>query len=330
MPNEVELKLRISPADEHKIANHPAIQSRLVRETPKRALISIYYDTPDLKLLDTRLSLRVRSMSGGWFQAIKSAGHSIGGLHQRMEWEDLLTRNEPDFNKVIDPHLANIFASESLRNDLKPIFVVDVMRTDWHLQYEDGTEIEVSLDLGEIKVCEPRVWERIEPLNELEIELKHGNTLHLFELALALQQEVPFIIENQSKADRGYACIRQQPTIKTHSQANKLPVKNQTPRQLMADCLMQIQANQEILQKVNHTASVSQMRFAVYRLVGVLDARIENSPSSRHALLDELDWLDTYLVTPCDAAHYQKLQDAFNDQRYQRLLLNIGALLYSE
>ena len=38
-------------------------------------------------------------MAGGWFQAIKSTGQSVGGLHQRLEWEDLLTRNAPRVRK---------------------------------------------------------------------------------------------------------------------------------------------------------------------------------------------------------------------------------------
>ncbi|MGZ8251500.1 MAG: CYTH domain-containing protein, partial [Methylophilaceae bacterium] len=254
MPNEIELKLRMFAADEPTLKHHPAIKRHAVGEPITRALISIYYDTPELALLDAGLSLRVRSMSGGWFQAIKSAGKSIGGLHQRLEWEDLLTRNKPDFNKITEPHLAHIFSDKALRNALKPIFVVDVMRTDWFLEYADGTEIEVSLDLGELKVCEPRVWEKIEPISELEIELKHGNGKHLFELALTLQNDIPFTIENVSKAQRGYGVIRPTPTIKTHAQANKMPVKNQTPLQLAIDCVVQIQVNQEILQKVNYTA----------------------------------------------------------------------------
>ena len=332
MLNEIELKLRMSATDELKLRQHAAIKKHAVGEPITRALISIYYDTPDLALLDAKLSLRVRSMSGGWFQAIKSAGQSIGGLHQRLEWEDLLTKNQPDFNKIVEPHLAHIFSDHNLRKALKPVFVVDVMRTDWHLKYSDGTEIEVSLDLGEIKVCEPRVWENIEPLNELEIELKHGNGSHLFELALALQQDIPFSIENMSKAQRGYSFIRPMPTIQTHSQATKIPVKNQTPQQLAVDCLTQIQANHEILQKVNHTASVSQMRFALYRLITVVES-LNLKPGflrKQPGLLKELHWLDKFLITPCGSKDYTKLQNALNSQRYQRLLLSLGALLHTE
>ncbi len=320
MPNEIELKLRVAASDEQTLRSHPAIQRWAVGAPITRALISIYYDTPNLDLLAARLSLRVRSMSGGWFQAIKSAGHSVGGLHQRLEWEDLLTKNEPDFNKITDPHLAYIFSDMKLRDALKPIFVVDVMRTDWHLRYDDGTEMEVSLDVGEIKVCEPRVWEKIEPMSELEIELKSGNMSHIFELALSLQQDIQFTIENASKAQRGYSFIRPEPTIKTHSQANKIP-KNFTPKELILDCIAQIQANQEILQKINHTASISQMRFAIDRLV----THMESLATIPSALIDELIWVDSFLITPCDEKHYGNLSQMFVSQRYQRLVLSLGA-----
>ncbi len=65
MANEIELKLRIAESDALKLNLHPAITNRLVGEPLTRKLVSIYYDTPDLDLLDSGLNLRVRSMSGG-------------------------------------------------------------------------------------------------------------------------------------------------------------------------------------------------------------------------------------------------------------------------
>lgn len=326
MPNEIELKLRVAPNVKQRLSEHPDIQTNLFGEPYTRSLISIYYDTPDLNLLDAGLSLRVRSMAGGWFQAVKSTGHSVGGLHQRLEWEDLLTKNEPDFDKIKEPHLANIFASPELRKALKPVFVVDVIRTDWNLKYPDGTEIEVSLDDGELKVCQPRVWESIEPIHELEIELKSGgNKQHLFELALALQKDVPFTIENSSKAQLGYRHLRAELTIKTHSQATKVPSRHQAPKDRGASYIAQIQANQEILQKVNHNASVSQIRFDIERL----KIAIMQTMPKTNFLIRELDWLNGHMLTPCDDEHYQVLQETLSSQRYQSLMLNLSAWVYS-
>ncbi|MEZ0315739.1 MAG: hypothetical protein ACAH10_02510, partial [Methylophilaceae bacterium] len=47
-------------------------------------------------------------------------------------------------------------------------------------------------------------------------------------------------------------------------------------------------------------------------------------------LLKELHWLDKFLITPCGSKDYTKLQNALNSQRYQRLLLSLGALLHTE
>jgi len=171
MANEIELKLRIDESSAPLLNNYPTITERLIEAPWKRKLVSVYYDTPHFSLLDAGLNLRIRSMSGGWFQAIKSTGQSVGGLHQRLEWEDLLSKNEPDFNKINEPHLANIFADLNLSESLKPIFIVDVVRTDRRLKYPDGYMIEVSADIGDLKSATENVCEYICPIQELEIEL---------------------------------------------------------------------------------------------------------------------------------------------------------------
>lgn len=321
MPNEIELKLRIAARDVPKLKQHPAIKKHLVGEPLSRKLISIYYDTPALELLDAGLSLRVRSMCGGWFQAIKSAGHSVAGLHQRLEWEDLLTKNEPDFNKIIDPHLANIFSDPRLRAELKPIFIVDVMRTDWQLHYEDGTEIELSLDMGELHIDQLH-----EPIEEIELELKQGNTNHLFELALALQADIPLTIENISKAQRGYAYLRPPPIIKTQTQTINKYVSSLTKIELFQHCIGELQTNQEVLLKINHTAAVYHMRTAKNMLIDLLN----QSSADSTTLINELNWLAPFLITPCDQDNYEKLKFTLQSQRYQRLFLHLGAWLHQQ
>lgn len=321
MPNEIELKLRISARDEKNLKHHPAIRQRLVGKPLSRKLVSIYYDTPDLQLLDAGLNLRVRSMSGGWFQAIKSSGHSVAGLHQRLEWEDLLSKNEPDFSKLTDPHLINIFAEGKLRSALRPIFIVDVMRTDWHLNYPDGTEIEVSLDLGEL-----RIDQLTEPIEEIELELKQGNSDHLFELALDLQADIPLMIENISKAQRGYAYLRPPPIIQTLTQTINKYVKSLSPTELLEHCVSELQTNQEVLLKIKHNAAVYHMRTASMQLMDLLKTSLPES----QALLNDFQWLVPHFVTPCDQDSYEKLKFTLQSQRYQRLFLRLGAWLHQK
>lgn len=331
MANEIEIKLRIAESDASLVNQHPAITSRLVDGPLTRKLVSIYYDTPELTLLDSGLNLRVRSMSGGWFQAIKSSGQSIGGLHQRLEWEDLLTKNEPDFNKITEPHLANIFADKKLRASLQPIFSVDVMRTDWHLKFPDGAEIEVSLDMGDLRIQTANGLQSVAPIQELEIELKSGKTAHLFELALALQQDIPLSIENGSKAQIGYGFLRPQPTIKTHTQAMNIKRYSKPPstQQIMQEALTSIQENQEILKKVNHTPAVYHMKLANNRILSALTySGFRATDRDTQSIIQDLTWLAQFLPDRCDNFAYQNLNAILSGQRYQRILLSLGAWLH--
>ncbi len=331
MANEIELKLRIDESSAPLLNNHPAIIKRLIEAPWTRKLVSIYYDTPDLFLLDAGLNLRVRSMSGGWFQAIKSTGCSLGGLHQRLEWEDLLTKNEPDFNKITEPHLANIFADSKLREALKPAFIVDVIRTDWRLSYPDGSIIEVSVDIGDLKSATEKVCEHICPIHELEIELKQGNIYHLFELALSLQQDIPMSIENGSKAQMGYRYLRPQPLIKTHAQAMNIKRYKEPPttKQIMQEALTSMQDNQEILKKVNHTPAVYHMKLANHRIASALAySGFRASDRDTLNIIQDLEWLAQFLILPCDNFSYQNLNAILNGQRYQKILLSLGAWLH--
>ena len=333
MANEIELKLRINEPDAGRLNQHPAITEHLIGEPWTRQLTSTYYDTPEFTLLDSGLNLRVRSMSGGFFQAIKSTGKSIGGLHERLEWEDLLAKNEPDFSKITEPHLANLFSDQSLKSALRPIFMVDVIRTDWQLQYADGSKIEASVDIGHLKIHKQESWEVIRPIHELEIELKQGKTAHLFELALALQQDIPLSIENGSKAQMGYDYLRPQPTIKTHAQAMNIKRYNKPPttHQIMHEALTSMQDNQEILKKVNHTPAVYHMKLACNRIASALTySGFRSTDKDTQHIIQDLEWLSQFLISPCDDFAYQNLTAVLSGQRYQRILLGLGAWLHKQ
>lgn len=351
MPNEIELKLRIAAADVLRLRRHRALKQHLVSKPITRKLTSIYYDTPDLKLLDTAISLRVRRMSGNWFQAIKGAGYSLAGLHQRMEWEDIIAKGEPDFSKITEPGLTRIFDLQSLRDALKPVFITEVNRTEWQLQYEDGSAIEVALDLGELQVGKQR-----EDISEIELELKHGEEKHLFELALALQADIPLHIENVSKAQRGYAYYRTSPLTTTKSQPIALSAKTKVVeafQQIAWECLRQLQGNHDMALHGDESEGVHQMHIGLRRLRVALKLFKHQSDELETELgwLSELlgnarDW-DVLLRKTLPAANvssyeietlaekaqkraYISLRTALSSQRYQRLLLSLGAWLESD
>lgn len=362
MPNEVELKLRIAPTDAASLRHIPAVTVATVGKPVTRKLVSIYYDTPDLQLLDAGVSLRVRRMSGGWFQAVKGKGVALAGLHQRMEWEDAIATGHPDFSKLTDPALTGIFDNKPLRAALAPIFLTEVKRTEWQLSMPDGSHIEMALDMGKLEA-----HGKSEPINEVELELKHGHPARLFELALELQSQVPLHIENVSKAQRGYGYYRPTPPLVIKA---KMPVlksnmrADEAFRHIGWECLTQLQGNQNMMLHGSDPEGVHQMRVALRRLrsaIGLFRTVIDVPVQA--GVIEELRWitgmmgatrdLDVFLgetlpvmITQLDShpgllalrdkavAEQEeacaKARAAIQSQRYQRLLLTLGVLLESE
>lgn len=202
MPEEIELKLRLNAADIPDLKRSPVIQQHLIGKPLSRELTSIYYDTPKLDLLNAEVSVRVRHMSGRWFQSIKTAGQAHGGLHARLEWEDLLDAGAPDFEKMrcIDrADIANLLSNPQLQIALKPIFSTVVMRTEWQLQLEQS-QLELALDIGHVVIDGANV----EDICELEIELKSGNASAIKLFADQLRTKFALVEENVSKAQLGY------------------------------------------------------------------------------------------------------------------------------
>jgi triphosphatase len=362
MTHEVELKLRIAAQDISQLRRHPAIKAALVGEAVTRKLTSIYFDTPQLALLDAGVSLRARHMAGGWYQAVKSSGKSLSGLHQRKEWEDQIASGQPDFSKITDPALTAIFDDEALRAVLTPIFRTEVKRTEWHLAFDNGDRVELALDSGELVVGEQR-----EPISEIELELKNGNAGRLFDFALELQRSIPLQLENVSKAQRGYAYYRPQPLSIVKAQPTRLQAEmsaHEALKQIAWECLTQLQGNQDMVLHGTDIEGVHQMRVALRRLRSALNvfSSIASKQNST-AITEELRWitgvlglardLDVFITqtlppvlqqlpahdgllklgeraaTACRHA-YAEIRAALTSQRYQRLLLNLGAWLENE
>lgn len=207
MPEEIELKLRLNPSDIPRLKRSHTVRQYLIGKPLSRKLTSIYYDTPELALLKAEVSVRLRHMSGRWFQSVKTAGHAHEGLHARLEWEDLLETGVPDFEKmrgIDNAETAKLLSNPQLQVALKPIFSTVVMRTEWQLHVEQS-HLELALDIGHV-VIDGR---DVEDICELEIELKSGHTSAIKLCADRLRTEFALVEENISKAQLGYQTYQQ-------------------------------------------------------------------------------------------------------------------------
>ena len=364
MSNEIELKLRIAKSDAAHLKHQLSAMSKDMQSSnpTTRKVLSTYYDTPTLTLLDWGISLRLRRDARKWIQTIKTPGNAVSGLHQRMELESEVANGRLDFSKFSDTAYHDFLSQEALQNQIKPIFSTNIQRTEWQLSYKNGDQIELVLDIGELVVGDKR-----DPISEIELELKQGNAGRLFELALQLQQHIPLTIENMSKAHRGYAYYRPQPLYIVIANPPKLHRKMKASEALtiiVQECLTQLQGNQDMVLYGKDVEGVHQMRVALRRLRSALNV-FGCVTSKQHCkkLISELKWITGILGTARDLdvlitqtlppllkhlqnepslvslakqARQQRLQayastrEALSAQRYQRLLLTLGDLLANE
>lgn len=291
---EIELKLKIARRDIDRLREHPAIVNAQLSPPTVHHLISIYYDSPTYELLQKGISLRVRNMDGGWFQSIKSTGHVQTGLHARMEWEDLLSKGAPDFNKITEPALLTIFDSPSFQKTLTPIFVTDVQRSEWQLQLANG-HIEMALDDGHLRINE----QALDDICEVELELKSGKADQLFAFALSLHHAIPMEIENISKAELGYRHLR--PTKICSVKARKVHLdQSLSPTEafhkLVWTCLEQLQSNHPAILAALDFDAIHHMRVAMRRIRSAIEIfRRTTDKSDISPILSNLRWINQTL-----------------------------------
>ncbi len=357
---EIELKLRVAPGAIRRLAGY-----RLLRGAERpilHRLHSIYYDTPALDLLRQRIALRTRRENGAWVQTVKGEGTARAGLHERAESEARVTGPEPDLSRVEDGVLAAALKRPGIRDELRPVFVTDIRRSRRLLQLAGGTTIEASIDQGTI--CS---GDRVEPVSELELELKSGDRAQLYELALKLQEDLPLALENRSKAERGYALQGACEESPLRAQAAALEPGMSVSdafKAVMSANLSQLHANERGMLAGVDPEYLHQMRVALRRLrsaLGVFSPPIPESDAE--PLARQLKWLASRLGPARDwdvfvadtlppiesefgahgelrafAARCGELRRAANasarravrSRRYQRLVLRLSAWIDAE
>lgn len=193
MANEIELKLALAPQG-MQIVKQSWLPRQAVESQARQQLGNIYFDTPELALNQHKVALRLREHNGQYIQTLKTKGQSVGGLHQRGEWEW----------EVAEPRLypellvGTAFPQEIQVGELTPLFRTDFERTVVLMRRGESL-IELALDEGWVIA-----GERKAPILEVELELRQGNLAELFNLAQELAQEVPVWLSDVSKAERGY------------------------------------------------------------------------------------------------------------------------------
>jgi len=262
---EVELKLSLDPADLGRLRGAAA----LATAKPKtKVLDALYLDTRDREVSRNGMALRIRSSAGRWSQCLKAGAHSTGGLHSRSEWEIARPGPEIDLALFRGTPLAELASPETLHERLEIAFRVTVERTAWIIEPGAGTRLEVALDVGEI-----RRGKRAEPVCEVEIECTAGDAMHVFDLAMKLNDAAVLRPSATSKAQRGYRLVRAKPPRPLRAAPAKVsfdmrPVE--AAAAILRAGLVQLQGNEEGVLASDDPEFVHQARTALRRMRSAL------------------------------------------------------------
>lgn len=208
MAMEAELKFLLIQSP---VPNLDLVWQQLAKAVQKHEsvqLLNAYYETDDLWFRRHDAGLRTRLKQGQFEQTIKLAGQQHGGLHLRPEYNLPCSSVWPELNAFpaeIWPQGTDL---KLLQGQLKQLFRTDFVRQSWLLTLADGSTVEAVLDQGEVVS-----GDQSEVIAELELELQHGDVNALFALSRQLVQCMPLRLGWQSKAERGYRLVQQQPLV---------------------------------------------------------------------------------------------------------------------
>jgi triphosphatase len=290
---EIELKLAARPSD------LPGLKRALVAMTPgflstQERLVSTYYDTPDLGLRRSGLNLRVREQAGRFTQTVKAAETSAAGMFARGEWEDALVENRPD----PEAPQSGSHLPQELAAHLRPLFVTDTTRTIIEIEPRSGTRIEAAIDEGEVRLTG---GDAVEPISEIELELKSGEPVALYDLALQMVEVACVRVETRSKSERGYRLASGSETA-IPVYAEPLTLDRDMPveaalQEIGRSCLAQLVGNEGAV-LAGHSEGVHQMRVAARRIRSAISSLKKMLPAEdRQWITEELRWLARTLGT---------------------------------
>jgi inorganic triphosphatase YgiF len=257
---EVKFQVESGSAVEHAV-------EALADGAPRRVeqIESVYFDTPKMDLRARGLSLRVRRNGDRYIQTMKRVD-GVGVTFRRWESEHDVPGPAPELDEADSKALAAI-ALRVRKETFRPMFTVTAQRTRWDRQC-GAASVEFALDRGEVTA-----GDRSAPIEELEIELKQGDSAALFGLARDLGRQVVLRPALITKDDRGYRLLNETWGRAAHAEptsVDRTMSARQAFRVVALNCLQQYTLNELVLRKGFDSGAIHQARVAVRRLRSAL------------------------------------------------------------
>jgi triphosphatase len=348
---QIELKLLASPAAIERLRGAPVIVRHARNRGVVRRLDTVYYDTPDRAFSRQRSALRVRRNGTRYVQTLKLAGADQSPF-VRQKWETPVDTPTPDLTRL--PTEISATLGDLAEDGLAAVFTTRFRRHVQRLAF-DGAEVEIAFDEGTVEAGEQR-----QPLIEIELELKFGDSSALYDVGMQLLEVAPLRLGTLSKADRGYALAFDAVPQVTKAETSAISPKHSVDdviAMVMSAGQQHLLANQAILEYGREPEGVHQTRVALRRLRTACSLLRKEVPSPAfqafggeakwlmHMLGPARDW-DVFATTTlarletacaCDVdfdglrraaephriASYGRLREALMDPRYTRFQLSL-------
>ena len=245
----------------------------------RQHLEAAYIDTPDFLLTKSGIAFRIRKEGRQWVQTLKL---STSNTLERIEHNVILdSRGGAIPHWSIDyhhDHQAGLLLRQALPNlaieDLKIRYQTDIWRRKALVKTRTGL-LEYALDGGTIFVNAEGIA-RSELVQELEIELKEGQSIDVLRHAQSMIKRYKAHLDTRSKSERGYllACGHQvsPPTRASAIGLNRVFSANEMIHLMINSCAGQILPNQSILsaEYADYAEHLHQLRVGLRRLKTLL------------------------------------------------------------
>jgi inorganic triphosphatase YgiF len=291
LPREIELKLLCSPELGEKLLGSPLIRRRAAGPVFVQQLEATYFDTTDHRLAARGVSLRIRREGGRRIQTLKGPSQAGSTATDRVEWEAEVDDGSLDLRAFNDPRAQELTGVDS---EFSPIFRSEVQRTSlpvrWHRPGALPSLIDVSLDRGALITDG-----HSEPVSELELELREGETGAVFALADALRRQGPVRLGRLSKAERGFLLVggRSAPPARANVlELDPDDLAEDALSKVLRHCLAHALENETAAVQGRDPEGVHQLRVALRRLRSALSLFRDLLPAEgRNRWSGEARWL---------------------------------------
>ncbi len=350
----IELKLEATREVVEAAFRHPLLRSGAEGRVARESVRSLYFDTDDAALRREGIVLHLRSTPAGTLQTLGRERDPVAGLFTRDESETLIASDAPDPERIVAEELrSRVRAAGGERCErLRPVAETEVARVRQRVEC-GGARLEAVLGVGELRVANGAA-----PIAELELGLREGEPADLYDLALALQRELPSLRPaREAGRERTLALLASEVPRIVPARAPALARDATLDAWLsacLADCASQIHAN-EAAARAALVEGVHQMRVGTRRGRSLLKLLSDFlPPATTTELRGELRWLGDALgrarewdvliaevLTPLRelepslgelavraeerrAGAYADLRAALDEPRFGRLLLLLG------